>query len=77
MANGHIPKDVLYGKCVIGTRTIGRPSLCKRDMKMAGININNWEAVACDRETWKSVVKTVKTCGEGRRWTHQAEKGLT
>ena len=50
MANGRIRKDVLH-------RTVGRPHLsyedtCKRDMKMAGIDINSW-----DRGNWRSVVK--------------------
>ena len=39
MANGCIPKDMLYGELVTGTRTVGRPYLryrdtCKRDMKV-------------------------------------------
>ena len=62
MANGLIAKEILYNELVIGTRTIGRPYLrykdtCKRDMKIGGIDINNWETVASDRGNWKSIVK--------------------
>ena len=58
MANGRIPKDVLYGELDIGTRTVGRPYLrykdtCKRDIKMAGIVFNNRETVANDRGKWR------------------------
>ena len=45
MANGRIPKDMLYGELVTGTRTAGRPYLryrdrptCKRDRQLAGID---------------------------------------
>ena len=51
MANGRIPRDMLYGELVTGTRTVGRPYLryrdtCKRDMKVAGIDTTTWEAAA-------------------------------
>ena len=54
-ANGHISKDVLYGEPATGTRTIGRPYLrykdtCRCVMKMEGIDQNNWETVASDRD---------------------------
>ena len=50
MANDRIPKYVLYGELVTATHTVGRPYLrdkdtCKRDMKMSGTDINNWEIV--------------------------------
>ena len=62
MSNCRIPKDMLYGELVTGTRTAGRPYLryrdaCKRDMKVAGIDTTTWEAAADDRGHWRSVVK--------------------
>ena len=47
MPNGRIPKDMLYGELIIGTRTAGRPYLryrdnCKRDMKMVGIDTTTY-----------------------------------
>ena len=58
MVNDRIPKYVLYGERVIGTRTVGRPYLnykdtCKRDTKMTGIDIINWETIASNRGKWR------------------------
>ena len=48
MADGRIPKDLLYGELATGSRVLGRPNLrfkdvCKRDMKSMGIDIDRWE----------------------------------
>ena len=72
MANGRIPKDILYGELVTGTRTVGRPYLryrdtCKRDMKVAGIDTTTWEAAADDRGHWRAVVKTGTRRGDETR----------
>ena len=62
MEDGRIPKDLLHGELVIGTRPItGRPQLrykdtCKRDLKALGINTDTWEAAAADRSAWKQEV---------------------
>ena len=64
-----IPKDMLYGELVTGTRTIGRPYLryrdtCKRDMKVAGIDTTTWEPAADDCGYWRTVVRTGMRRGE-------------
>ena len=79
MANGRIPKDMLYGELVTGTRTVGRPYLryrdtCKRDMKVAGIDTTTWEAAADDRGHWRAVVKAGMKRGEENRSVHEAVK---
>ena len=79
MANGRIPKDMLYGELVTATRTVGRPYLryrdtCKRDMKMAGIDTTTWEAAADDRGHWRAVVKAGMKRGEENRSVHEAVK---
>ena len=79
MANGRIPKDMLYGELVTGTRTVGRPYLryrdiCKRDMKAAGIDTTTWEAAADDRGHWRAVVKAGMKRGEENRSVHEAVK---
>ena len=47
MNPGHTPKDLLYGELAEGSRPVGRPRLhykdiCKRDMKLSGIDVNMW-----------------------------------
>ena len=79
MANGRIHKHLQHGELVTGTRTVGRPYLrhkdtCQRDMKMAGIDSNNWEIAAGDRGKWRSVVKTCTRREEDRRRTQLAER---
>ena len=79
MANGHIPKDILYGELVTGTSTVGRPYLryrdtCKRDMKVARIDTTTWEAAADDRGHWRAVVKAGMRRGEENRCVHEAVK---
>ena len=75
MVNDRIPKDVLYGERVTGTRTVGRPYLnykdtCKRDTKMTGIDINNWETVTSDRGKWRSIAKMEINC---QKWHERGE----
>ena len=62
MQSGRIPKDVLYSELATGKRSVGRPCLryvdiCKRDMKVANIDIQNWENLAEDRSMWRAIVK--------------------
>ncbi|GAA6101903.1 uncharacterized protein LOC116952123 [Tachysurus ichikawai] len=59
MDPGRIPKDLQYGELPEGARLTGRPRLrykevCKKDMKMANINVNNWESYADDRPAQKA-----------------------
>ena len=61
MEEGRIPKDLLYGELVQGARPTGRPQLrykdvCKRDLSAMGIVLNNWEATALERKTWRQTV---------------------
>ena len=79
MTNGGIPKYMLYGELITGTRTIGRKYLryrdtCKRDMKVADIDITTWEVAADDRGHWGAVVKTGMERAEENRYVHEAVK---
>lgn len=56
MSDGRIPKDILYGELVEGSRPKGRPKLrfkdtCKRDMKSFDISWTNCDANAECRPT--------------------------
>ena len=79
MANGRIRKDMLYGELVTGTRTVGRPYLryresCKRDMKVAGIDITTWEVAVDEHGHWRAVVKTGMERADENRSVHEAVK---
>ncbi|GAA6105796.1 zinc finger protein 2 homolog isoform X1 [Tachysurus ichikawai] len=79
MDPGCIPKDLLYGKLVEGARLTGRPRLrykdvCKKDMKMANINVNNWESYADDHPAWRLAVRQGAQKAEKVRNTNLAEK---
>ena len=80
MADGRIPKDLLYGELATGSRRRGRPHLhfkdvCKGDMKACNINTKSWEAFADNRTLWKQIVlqglesgeKAVRTANDGAR----------
>jgi hypothetical protein len=79
MESGRIPKDLLYGELATGSRPRGRPFLrysdtCRRDMKMCGIDSNDWERTAENRSDWRRTVKTgTKLCEERvhQRWTEK------
>ena len=75
MANGRIPKDMLHGELVTGTRTAGHPyfryrDTCKLDMKMTGIDTTTWEAD--DRGHWRAVAKAGMRRGEDNMSAHEA-----
>ena len=67
MADGRIPKDLLYGELATGSRRTGRPQLrhrdvVKRNMKAVGIDTETWEYLAADRSQWRgAVTKHLKT----------------
>ena len=61
MADGRIPKDLLYGELVQGNRPRGRPQLqykdiCKADLKALGIDLNRWEILTSERSTWRQAL---------------------
>ena len=77
MESGRIPKDLLYGELVLGSRPVGRPKLrykdvCKRDLKALNIDINMWETTACDRPAWRQTVKE-EIQGLEKRQAQQSE----
>lgn len=81
MEAGRIPKDLMYGELVEGTRALGRPYLrfkdaCKRDMKKCGISVDSWEDLAADRATWRHEVRTGVERREEERDRHQEEKKM-
>ena len=72
MDNGRIPKDVLFGELANGTRPRGRPVLrykdvCKRDLKLTGIDPDTWESLADDRSGWRHAVREGVRRGEEQR----------
>ena len=79
MDPGRIPKDILYGELAEGTRPIGRPRLrykdvCKRDIKTADIDVNQWESFANDRPIWRLAVRQGVSKAEDDRNRKHAQK---
>ena len=71
MEDGRIPKDILYGELTTGSRPVGRPALrfkdvCKRDLKLTGIDTGSWEALADDRHSLRLAAQTGIKRGEKR-----------
>ena len=77
-------KVKVYRTCVISTLLYGSESwatyvhqdVCKRDMKACGIDTDNWEKLAENRSTWKSIVIKELSCGEGKMAEQAAVKRL-
>ena len=61
MADGWIPKDLLYGELVQGNRPRGGPQLCykdicKWDLKALGMDLNRWETLMSEHSAWRQAV---------------------
>ena len=79
MENGCIPKDLLYGKLVKGSRSVGRPRLrfkdvCRRDMRICHIDTNKWEVDAENRAAWRLNVKQGTERSKVKRRVASTEK---
>ena len=79
MADGRIPKDLLYGELSRGARSRGCPRLrfkdtCKRDLKSASIDIQSWESLAESRDSWRAAVHCGTKQAEQDRTDHLKEK---
>ncbi|MCV6610655.1 MAG: hypothetical protein OIF55_07805, partial [Amphritea sp.] len=69
MEDGRIPKDILYGELASGKRSVGCLQLrykdvWKRDLKALDINIQCWEDMAADRNSWRSMLQRQLKAGE-------------
>ena len=58
MANGWIPKDLLYGELAQSSHPRGRPQLfykdiCKQDLKALGMDLNRWENLTSECLAWR------------------------
>ena len=51
MADGWIPKDLLYGELVQGNRPRG-----KQDLKALGMDLNRWEVLTSERSAWRQAL---------------------
>ena len=86
MQDGRLPKDILFGELVTGSKSTGRSKLrykdvCKWDLKADGIALLGIEAVAADHNAWKLAGKSAVTRSEqerGKQWkekkAHRREK---
>ena len=79
MEDGCIPKDILYDELASGKRSVGRPQLrykdvCKRDLKALDINIQCWEDMAADHNSWRSTLQRQLKAGEEQIQTLVEEK---
>ena len=72
MPDGRLPKDILYGELVTGSRPVGRPALrykdvCKRDLKAGSIAPACLETLAADRSSWQATTRSAVMTAEQRR----------
>ncbi|KAJ8021118.1 hypothetical protein HOLleu_40897 [Holothuria leucospilota] len=62
MADGRLPKDLLYGQLSSGSRRRGGQKLRFKDclhksLKRAGIDSISWEELAQDRTKWRTIIR--------------------
>ena len=79
MDDGRMPKDILYGQLVKGSRKQGRPFLrfkdvCKRDMRICSIATDTWESDANDRTSWRQRLIQGIADADQKRFSSAAEK---
>ena len=61
MSDEQIPKQLLYGELEEGKRRVGGQKMrykdvVKRHLKLADINVNDWEELAADRTDWRRTI---------------------
>ena len=81
MADGRLPKDVLYGELSEGKRKVGRPQLrftdtVKRDMKACDIPTDSWESLVTDRDEWRHTVRKGIETADRKRGMAAEEKRI-
>ena len=79
MEDGRIPKDILNSELASGKRSVGRPQLrykdvCKRDLKALNTNIQCWDDMAADRNSWRSKLQRQLQSGKEQIQTLAEEK---
>ena len=79
MPNDRIVKQLYYSQLTNGTRPTGAPKkrhkdLLKSSLKRCGINPNEWEALAADRNRWRSVVRSGVRLFESQRLAEEATR---
>ena len=58
MADGQIPKDVLYGELVQGNRRRGQyKDICKWDLKVLGMDLKRWKTLTSECSAWRQAVQ--------------------
>ena len=62
MADGLIPKDLLYGELMQEKHSRGRlevryTDICKWDLKALGMDLDRWETVTSESSAWRQVVQ--------------------
>jgi len=79
MPDHRIPKQLLYGELCEGKRSRGWPKLRYKDtlkatLKSFNINTEQWEDMACERATWRSLLTSGAAAHEKHRTAEAAEK---
>ena len=80
MEDVRIPKDILYSELKIGSRPIGRLTLCFKnvcrcDMNACNINTTSWETTTIERGIWLRVREGVKASEENLDGEETTTKG--
>ena len=74
MSDERIPKRVLYGELLAGTRSHGGQKkrfkdTLKASLKDFGIDHNSWETLAQDRPAWRGAIRKEAAAHEAQRIT--------